>query len=125
MKYQNIDARIEELKEIALQIISIFDVKEKTTGIGYKLGYAYTYLEALTNDKVRSTALAYDVSISEAYKRQLIYVIGNLNTWRGNEARAYKLLLKQYLDYFEGKQNTAKLNENVSPLWGMITGVGD
>ena len=118
--YQSIETKAYELKEIALQIMNI--IADKKNGA---LPYAYTYLEQLTNGKMEEAVKHYHTSAAKAYEIQLLYCLSNLAQWRGNEAKAYKGLLKQYLAYFQGKQNTGKLNESVTPLWGMIANTGD
>lgn len=114
--HQTIETRIAEIKEICLQIMNI--IADKETG---SFPYAYTYLKTLTegmND-------VYSFSKAKAYEIQIQYILINLRTWRGNDAKHYKSLLKEYLEYFQGKQNTAKLAVSVQPLWQLIRGIGD
>lgn len=118
--HENIQHRITELKEIALQIMNL--IGQKNYGA---FPYAYTYLEAMTNGKIEDYAKGMVLSIAYAYESQLLYALSNLQQWRGNDARQYKLLLNEYLRYFQGKTNTGKLSENVNPMWQAIRGIGD
>jgi hypothetical protein len=117
--HENIENKITELKEIALQIMNIVQDKQGSEA------YAYNYLKAIANDEVSSRAVYYRVPKYQAYETQLLFCLDNLNYWRGHEAKAYKDLLKLYLEYFQGKKDTARLNQDVNPLWGMIRGIGD
>ena len=114
--HENIENRITELKEICLQIINLTETKAP---------YAYGYLTAIANGDVQSRSKYYGVSLSEAYDTQILYILENLKMWKGNDARHYKALLKEYQAYFKGKQNTGKLAENVNPMWQAIRGIGD
>lgn len=119
--HESIDNRIVELKEICFQIMNILDSK-KEMGV---LDIAYNYLKVIVNGEVQSRSKYYGVSLSVAYYTQLLYILSNLAKWRDKEAKHYKALLKEYQAYFQGKQNTGKLNESVNPLWQMIRGIGD
>ena len=119
-QYQSIATKAEEVKEIALQIMNIMDTKDTLWS-----SYAYTYLEPLTNGKMEEASKYYGSTVAKAYEVQILNCLSNLERWRGNDARQYKLLLKQYMEYFQGKQNTGKLAESVNPMWQAIRGIGD
>lgn len=118
--HENIDARITELKEIALQILNAISDKlfiYRCEAVGY--------LEVIAYQDLKEHAKYYNRPIAEAYEMQIIYVLNNLRNWHGGDAKQYKALLKEYLAYFQGKSNTGKLSENVNPLWQAIRGIGD
>lgn len=119
-KMKNIEARIAELREISLQIMRILDTIDTLWA-----SYAYTYVEAMTDGAIEERAKECGENLQRAYGIQLLYVIDNLKNWRGTNASHYRTVLKQYLLYFEDKQDTGKLRENICPLWQAIRGIGD
>jgi len=119
-KFESIATKAVEIKEIALQIMNIMDTKDTLWS-----SFAYTYLEALTNGKMEEASKYYGSTVAKAYEVQILYCLSNLEKWRGNDAKHYKALLKEYLKYFEGKQNTGKLSESINPMWQVIRGIGD
>jgi len=52
------------------------------------LAYAITYIDAIP--------LAFDEYGRKGIGVQLLYVLNNLGVWRGDEARAAKLVMKKY-----------------------------
>lgn len=61
-------------------------------------GYALTYLAALLDkDKMTQAAHMAMQSLEQAYRTQLMYVLTNVEGWRGNDARRIKLIFRDYI----------------------------
>ena len=118
--HENIDNRITELKEIALQIYNA--IEQKNYG---SFPYSQTKLLALTEGRVAKEIPMRFRTIAEEYDEWIIRLLIDLQQWRGHDARQYKALLKEYQAYFKGKINTGKLSENTNPMWQAIRGIGD
>ena len=118
--HENIDNRITELKEIALQIYKA--IEQKNYGC---FPYAQTKLLALTDGRVAKEIPMRFRTIAEGYDEWITKLLIDLQYWRGSDARQYKALLKEYQAYFQGKSNTGRLAENTNPMWQAIRGIGD
>lgn len=120
--YENIENRITELREIALQIYNAIEQKN----YGY-FPYAQTKLLSLIENHGRfELEIQYQhMTRPQGYENWIIRLLIDLQQWRGNDARQYKALLKEYQSYFKGKSNTGKLSENINPMWQAIRGIGD
>ena len=118
--HESIEHRITELKEIALQIYNA--IEQKNYG---SFPYAQTKLLALINGEVAKEIPRRFRTIAEGYDEWITRLLIDLPYWRGNDARHYKALLKEYQAYFRGKVNTGKLAEAVNPMWQAIRGIGD
>lgn len=118
--HESIENRITELKEIAIQISN--QIWDKQSGY---FPYAKTKLLALINGEVEREVPMRFRTIAEGYEEWIIRLLTDLQQWRGPDARQYKLLLREYQAYFQGKSNTGRLAENTNPMWQAIRGIGD
>lgn len=118
--HESIENRILELKEIAIQISN--QIWDKQSGY---FPYARTKLLAFVNGEVEREIPMRFRTLAHGYDEWITRLLLDLNQWRGNDARQYKLLLREYQAYFRGMVNTGKLAENVNPMWQAIRGIGD
>ena len=120
--HENIETRIGELKEIAAQIYNC--IADKQTGY---FPYAQTkLLSFIDRQSTLETEMKYQhMTLPQGYDTWITRLLIDLQQWRGNDARQYKLLLREYQAYFQGKVNTGKLSEKVNPMWQAIRGIGD
>lgn len=118
--HENIETKIVELKEIALQIMNIMDTKDTLWS-----SYAYTKLLSMQDGRLTKEIVYQGYTQAQGYDMWITRLLIDLQQWRGNDGRQYKALLKEYQAYFRGKQNTGKLAEKANPLWQLIRGIGD
>ena len=73
-----------------LQLISPFSAQRKAQT-------AQTYARAAMDGTVANEARLMRIDVLDALEHQALYIIGNAQTWHGNEARRAKEALKAWL----------------------------
>jgi hypothetical protein len=85
MKNEIIDS---VLKESAIEPAMTLDQAIQIALKEVKDGYAQTYLRNIAN--------AIEMSGTKGLKVQLLYALNNMKTWRGEQARQVKQVMKNY-----------------------------